>query len=66
MISFAVNPRDRRSKLVVPFDRSSDPDDIDPVTAQIRSFAEDLSPDAAEQVARFLEKVREAVDAECD
>lgn len=65
MISFAANPRDRRSKLVVPFDRSADPDDIDPVTAKIRAYAQDLSPDAAEQIAQFLDLVREAVDAEC-
>ncbi|MFG6402706.1 MULTISPECIES: MarR family winged helix-turn-helix transcriptional regulator [unclassified Microbacterium] len=65
LISFAQNPRDRRSKLVVPFDRSVDPDDIDPITASIRAFAADLSPDAAEQIAVFLERVREAVDQEC-
>lgn len=66
MIAFAAHPRDRRSKLVVPFDRSTDPDDVDPVTEKIRTFAKELSPDAAEQVARFLERVRDAVDAECD
>jgi DNA-binding MarR family transcriptional regulator len=65
LITLAVNPRDRRSKLVVPFDRSADPDDIDPVTAKIREFAAALTPDAAEQVTAFLERVREAVDAEC-
>jgi len=65
MIAFAAHPRDRRSKLVVPFDRSTDADDVDPVTAKIRQFAADLSPEAAAQVADFLERVREVVDAEC-
>ena len=65
MIAFSAHPRDRRSKLVLPFDRSTDADDLDPVTAKIREFATELSPEAAEQVAAFLERVREAVDAEC-
>jgi DNA-binding MarR family transcriptional regulator len=65
MIAFAAHPRDRRSKLVVPFDRSTDADDLDPITAKIREFATELSPEAAEQVALFLERVREAVDVEC-
>lgn len=65
MIAFTAHPRDRRSKLVVPFDRSTDADDIDPVTAKIRTFATELSPEAAEQIAVFLEKVRKAVDDEC-
>ena len=65
LIRFAANPRDRRSKLVIPFDRSTDADDIDPVTASIRQFAAELSPEAAEEVAVFLERVRTAVDLEC-
>ena len=65
LIAFLPNPRDRRSKLVVPFDRATDADDIDPVTAKIRAFATELSPEAAEQVAVFLERVREVVDQEC-
>lgn len=65
MITFAAHPSDRRSKLVVPFDRATDADDIDPVTAKIRAFATELSPEAAEQVAVFLERVREVVDQEC-
>jgi DNA-binding MarR family transcriptional regulator len=65
MIRFAAHPRDRRSKLVVPFDRATDADDIDPVTAKIRQFATELSPEAAEQIAVFLDRVREVVDEEC-
>lgn len=65
LIRFATNPRDRRSKLVVPFDRSTDADDLDPVTASIRDFAADLSPEAAEQIAVFLDRVRQAVDLQC-
>jgi DNA-binding MarR family transcriptional regulator len=65
LISFEANPRDRRSKLVVPFDRSVDLADLDPLTARIRDFAASLPEDVAAQVARFLDDVREAVDQEC-
>ena len=65
LISFAQNPRDRRSKLVVPFDRDTDLEDIDPLTARIRSYAAGLPPEVARHVADFLDFVREAVDDEC-
>ena len=65
LIGFVANPADRRSKFVVPFDRSTDADAIDPVTARIREFALDLPPGAADQLADFLDRVREVVDAEC-
>jgi DNA-binding MarR family transcriptional regulator len=65
LIAFAVNPRDRRSKLVMPFDRSTDLEDVDPLTARIRAFAEELTPDAAAQVSAFLDLVTAAVDREC-
>lgn len=65
LIGFAENPRDRRSKLVRPFDRDIDLEDVDPLTAHIRRLAEDLSPEAAGEVALFLARVREAVDLEC-
>lgn len=65
LIAFEANPRDRRSKLVVPFDRSIDLSDVDPLTAQIRGFAEKLTEREARHVAEFLDRVREAVDEEC-
>jgi len=65
LIAFQSNPRDRRSKFVVPFDRSVDLTDIDPLAARIREFASALSPSEAEHVATFLDRVREAVDEEC-
>lgn len=65
LIAFEANPRDRRSKLVVPFDRSVDLEDVDPLTAQIRSYAASLPEDAAAHVVRFLDFVRDAVDQEC-
>ncbi|OZD31252.1 hypothetical protein CH252_39970 [Rhodococcus sp. 06-1477-1B] len=65
LIDFMANPADRRSKFVIPFDRSTDPDAIDPVTARIREFALGLPDDTADQVAAFLDRVREVVDAEC-
>jgi DNA-binding MarR family transcriptional regulator len=65
MLAFTANPKDGRSKLVVPFDRSTDVDDIDPLTAAVRGFAAGMSPALVEEVAAFLEKVVTAVDAEC-
>lgn len=65
LIAFESNPRDRRSKHVIPFDRSIDLADIDPLTARIREFASALSPREAQHVAQFLDRVREAVDEEC-
>jgi DNA-binding MarR family transcriptional regulator len=65
LIAFMSNPRDRRSKLVVPFDRSADLEDVDPLTASIRQYASTLSTEAAGEVTRFLDFVREAVDREC-
>ncbi|GAA1936183.1 hypothetical protein GCM10009775_30100 [Microbacterium aoyamense] len=65
MISFIPNPADGRSKLVVPYDRSVHPDEIDPLGASIRSFAEDLGPDEAAVVAQFVERLIAAIDLEC-
>ncbi|MBZ4487780.1 MarR family transcriptional regulator [Microbacterium sp. cx-55] len=65
MISFAQNPEDRRSKLVVPFDRSVDADDLDPLTARVREMASDLDPKVATAVAEFLEQIVDSVDLEC-
>ncbi len=65
LIAFARNPDDGRSKRVVPVDRSADLDDLDPLGARIREFAEELTDDEAAHVARFLEAISDAVDGEC-
>lgn len=65
LLSLQPNPADGRSKLVVPFDRDADVDEIDPVTAQIRRLADDLPADVAAQVTAFLESVTAIVDREC-
>jgi hypothetical protein len=65
LVAFVVNPSDRRSKFIVPFDRDTDLGTIDPVTARIRAFAAELPVGTADQVAAFLDRVREVVDAEC-
>ena len=65
LIAFAPNPVDRRSKLVMPFDRDADLEDIDPLTARIRELAEEIPDEAAAHIARFLDRVRDAVDQEC-
>jgi DNA-binding MarR family transcriptional regulator len=65
LIALEANPDDRRSKLIVPFDRSVDADEIDPLTAGIRAAAAELDPDVARAVADFLERITESVDLEC-
>lgn len=65
LIAFAQNPKDRRSKLVIPFDRADDLGAVDPLTERIRALAQQLSEQDARSVSRFLALVREAVDAEC-
>lgn len=65
LIAFEANPDDRRSKYVVPFDRSADADAIDPLTARIRDSAERLGPDVAVAVAAFIDELIDSVDSEC-
>lgn len=65
LITFVRNPDDGRSKYVVPIDRSADLEDLDPLGARIREFAEELTDREAAHVARFLEAVSDAVDEEC-
>lgn len=65
MIAFHTNPDDRRSKLIVPFDRSTDADDVDPLTANIRKASDELPPDVADAVADFIERITRSVDSEC-
>ena len=65
LLAFRPNPGDGRSKLVVPFDRDADLDDIDPVTAHIRRLAEDLPASAVGHVTRFLDGITAIVDREC-
>jgi DNA-binding MarR family transcriptional regulator len=65
MVAFESNPDDRRSKHIVPFDRSTDADEIDPLTARIRDAAGSLDPEVAAAVADFLEHVTQTVDLEC-
>jgi DNA-binding MarR family transcriptional regulator len=65
LLALRPNPNDGRSKLVVPFDRSTDPDDIDPLTAQIRTLVKDLPPQVAASIADFVDRITDAVDREC-
>ncbi|HKP08962.1 MAG TPA: MarR family transcriptional regulator [Microbacterium sp.] len=48
---------DRRKKVIRPFDRSIDPDHLDPLTMQLRSLASELPAKDARVVASFLEEV---------
>lgn len=65
LVTFVSNPDDGRSKFVVPTDRSADLEEIDPLSARIRSMAADLSPDDAAVLERFLDQVTAAVEREC-
>lgn len=61
MVLVEPHPRDRRRKLVFPFDRSVDPDHLDPRTSKLRSLAAALSPQEARTIASFLSDVLRAV-----
>lgn len=65
MIAYLRNPDDGRSKLIVPLDRSTDPDDLDPIGATIRTLAADIPEGDVELITRFLARVTDAVDREC-
>ncbi|MET0303788.1 MAG: MarR family transcriptional regulator [Microbacteriaceae bacterium] len=65
LITSRPNPRDRRSKILMPVNRSDDPDEIDPLTARIRHLTEDLSAEEAALVTGFLRQVTETVASEC-
>ncbi|WP_194395756.1 MarR family winged helix-turn-helix transcriptional regulator [Microbacterium atlanticum] len=61
LIAVENHPRDRRKKLVRPFDRNTDPDHVDPLTMRLRAIASGLSDDDARVVAAFLEDVLSTV-----
>lgn len=61
LIAVENHPRDRRKKLVRPFDRYTDPDHVDPLTMRLRAIASGLSDDDARVVAAFLEDVLSTV-----
>lgn len=65
MVELRQHPDDRRKRLVVPVDRSDDPDLIDPLTATIRELSDELSPHEAELVNGFLTRITRAVKREC-
>lgn len=65
MVELRQHPDDRRKRLVVPVDRSDDPDLIDPLTATIRELSDELSPHEAELVNGFLTRITQAVKREC-
>lgn len=57
LVLVTPHPTDRRKKLVVPADRSLDPDHIDPLTRRIRLLAATLPAAEAAIIAAFLEQV---------
>lgn len=65
MVDVRPHPTDKRKRLVVPVDRSDDPDVIDPLTATIRNLSADLSDQEAELISGYLRKITDAVKREC-
>ena len=61
LIDIEPHDRDRRKKLVRPFDRNMDPDKLDPLTTRLRSLAAELTDFEARTVGSFLHKVLAAV-----
>ena len=64
LVSLTPNPSDRRSKFITTFDRTVDPDDLDPLTARLREICARLTPRDAEVIADFLHEVTDAVRAQ--
>ncbi|MBZ4486874.1 MarR family transcriptional regulator [Microbacterium sp. cx-55] len=60
-ITVTPHPTDRRKKVIEPFDRTIDPDHVDPLTTRIRGIAATLAPEHAVIVAGFLQQVLAAV-----
>jgi hypothetical protein len=60
-ITVTPHPTDRRKKVIEPFDRTLDPDHVDPLTTRIRVIAAALAPADAAVVTSFLEQVLDAV-----
>lgn len=65
LVSMRPNPADRRSKIIVPVSRDDDPGEVDPLTARIRDLAAELTSEEARLISTFLDRVVQAVDAEC-
>ena len=65
LITYARNPDDGRSKLIVPLDRSTDADKLDPLGATVEKLAAEVLDGDTDRIARFLTLVADAVDDEC-
>jgi DNA-binding MarR family transcriptional regulator len=61
LIDIEPHTRDRRKKIVRPFDRNLDPDQLDPLTTRLRTLAAELTDRDARTVGTFLHKVLAAV-----
>jgi hypothetical protein len=60
-IAVTPHPTDRRKKVIEPFDRTIDPDHVDPLTTRIRAISASLPHDDAKIVGAFLQRVLEVV-----
>jgi DNA-binding MarR family transcriptional regulator len=61
LVSVVPHPADRRSKHILAFDRTIEPDRIDPLTARLREISASLTPPEATLITEFIDRVTEAV-----
>jgi DNA-binding MarR family transcriptional regulator len=61
LITIESRPLDRRSKLVVAFDRTLEADQIDPLPARLREISASLTSADARVITAYLERITEAV-----
>ena len=60
-ITISPHPTDRRKKVIEAFDRTIDPDHVDPLTTRIRLLAADVPPEDAAIIGAFLQQVLDVV-----
>jgi hypothetical protein len=60
-ITVAPHPTDRRKKIIEPFDRTVDPDHVDPLTTRIRAISASLPHADSLVVGAFLQRVLDVV-----
>ena len=60
-ITVSPHPTDRRKKIIKAFDRTIDPDHVDPLTTRIRLLAADVPPEDAAIIGAFLQQVLDVV-----
>lgn len=60
-IKVSPHPTDRRKKIIAAFDRTVDPDHVDPLTTRIRLIAAELPPEESVVIGAFLRQILDVV-----